>query len=1072
MSLANNHRNRGLGERSWPAHLALVCALMLAVVGADADGPPAGVNGEAWASIQEQIEVERHRVVESDSPGRLYRADNDAQRFTAHFGSEGVVLVDRGRGEPAWQLSMRLTAWGAAHDLQPAHPGAAFAEGNRVEFRRGPLTEWYVNTTMGLEQGFTIDAPPAGDITELVLEMTLDGNLTPLLTGSGNAVTFRCESSNVTLTYSGLTAWDAVTKPLGTRMELAENGTRLRLVISVADAAWPITIDPTLAQVAKLLPTPDLDASEARFSRSAAMDGDLMVVGLLDLSLGEDSGAVHIFRSDQGGAGTWGHVAKITASDGAAYDYFGDSVAISSDTVIVGAPGDENNGSYSGSAYVFQRDHGEPDVWNQVARITPVDGAALDHFGRSVAISGDTAVIGAPGDDDVGESSGSVYLVQRDQGGAHAWGQVAKITPTDDEGVLNFGGSVAISGNTAVIGAPLDDHNGLFSGSAYVLQRDQGGSVAWGQVTKLTASDGASHDNFGASVSVWNDTAVIGATGDNSNAGSAYVFQRDEGGPDGWGQAAKITASDGSSEDRFGKSISINGDTTIVGAYGDNDNGFSEGSAYIFQRDQGGPNAWGQVVKITATDAAQDDLFGYSAAISGDTAVVGSFGDDDSGHNSGSAYLFQRDHGGTDAWGQLAKLPCPPVFGARGDFFGSSVSISGDTAVVGANGDDDRGSSSGSAYIFRYDQGGPGAWVQVAKIAPTDGSEEDHFGYSVSISGATAVVGASGDDDNGSNSGSAYVFQRDHGGPDFWGQVAKVAPTDGSEDDRFGYSVSISGDTVAVGSFQDDDNGSNSGSAYLFQRDHGGPGAWGKVAKITPEESASGDHFGFSVAIDEDSVVVGAEGSDDNDSDSGSAYVFRRDHGGPDFWGQVARITPTDAEAYDHFGRSVSLSGDTTIVGAPGDDDDGDWSGSAYIFQRDDGGPNAWGQVAKITASDGESLDQFGSSVAFSGDTIVIGARGDDDNGSSSGSTYLFFRDHGGPGAWGQVAKIAPADGGQGDYFGWSTSITGNTVVVGAPGSASVGDTAGAAYFYTISDAFFAAGFETGDTSEWSVTVP
>ena len=580
----------GLRARSWSARLACTAAILLTSLGASADGPPAGVEPEAWAGIQEQIEAERHKITESDRPGRLYRADNPTQRFTAHFGNEDVMLSTRDRGVPAWQLGLRLTAWGAAHNLQPVDPAGAYSEDNRVEYRRGPLTEWYVNTTMGLEQGFTIDAPPADDINELVLEMTLASELTPELAGGGTAVTFKHEPTGSTLTYSGLAAWDAVGDALDTRMELFGGGTRLRLVISVTDAAWPITVDPIFTQVAKLLPTPDLDTMNAYFGRSVAVDKELIIVGIDDHVHGEDSGAAHVFRRDQGGPSAWDHVAKLTASDGAAYDYFGTSLAISGDTVIVGADWDDDNGSKSGSAYVFQRNQGGQDVWGQLAKIIPDDGMAGDSFGFSVSIGGDTAIIGAH----------------------------------------------------------LDDINGLDSGSAYVFQRDQGGPNSWGPVAKISADDGQPGDYFGTSIDISRDTAIVAAALDDNNgadSGSAYIFRRDQGGPDAWGQVARITASDGSAEDLVG-AVAISGDTAIIGTGLDDDNGSDSGSAYIFSRDHGGPDAWGQVAKISATDAESHDEFGYAVSISGNTAIVGapksgSLGDESGGlMSTSSATLF------------------------------------------------------------------------------------------------------------------------------------------------------------------------------------------------------------------------------------------------------------------------------------------------------------------------------------------------------------------------------------------------------------------------------------------------
>ena len=295
---------------------------------------------------------------------------------------------------------------------------------------------------------------------------------------------------------------------------------------------------------------------------------------------------------------------------------------------------------------------------------------------------------------------------------------------------------------------------------------------------------------------------MIGAWLDDdagSTSGSAYVFVRGGGS---WSQQAKLTAADAAAGDQFGLSVSVSGDTAVIGAFGDDDAGSTSGSAYVFVRDGG---SWSQLAKLTAAGAAAGDQFGLSVSVSGDTAVVGAFGDDDAGSTSGSAYVFVRDGG---SWSQLAKLTAAGA--AAGDQFGRSVSVSGDTAVIGAWLDDDGGSNSGSAYVFVR---GGGSWSQQAKLTAADAAAGDQFGFSVSVSGDTAVVGAAGDDDAGSTSGSAYVFVRSGGA---WSQQAKLTAADAAAGDLFGWFVSLSGDTAVIGAFGDDDAGSNSGSAYVF----------------------------------------------------------------------------------------------------------------------------------------------------------------------------------------------------------------------------------------------------------------
>jgi len=230
-------------------------------------------------------------------------------------------------------------------------------------------------------------------------------------------------------------------------------------------------------------------------------------------------------------------------------------------------------------------------------------------------------------------------------------------------------------------------------------------------------------------------------------------------------------------------------------------------------------------LKITASDGEASDWFGYSVSISGDYAIVGAYSDDDSGIASGSAYIFKWN--GT-SWSEQAKITASD--GAAGDWFGYSVSISGDYAIVGACNDDDGGSASGSAYIFKWNGT---SWSEQAKITASDGAANDQFGYSVSISGNYAIVGAYRDDDGGSASGSAYIFKWNGTS---WSEQAKITASDGAEGDRFGISTSISGDYAIVGAYFDDDSGIASGSAYIFKWNGT---SWSEQAKITASDGAT-----------------------------------------------------------------------------------------------------------------------------------------------------------------------------------------------------------------------------------------
>ena len=240
-----------------------------------------------------------------------------------------------------------------------------------------------------------------------------------------------------------------------------------------------------------------------------------------------------------------------------------------------------------------------------------------------------------------------------------------RLTASDAGGGIYFGHSVSVSGDVVIVGAPRSDgacpdRVHCNSGSAYIFQRNEGGPDNWGEVTELTAGDAASGDSFGGSVSISGNTTIVGAIRDddacpsdrNCNSGAAYIFRRNEGDPDNWHEVAKLVAGDRRAWDTFGYSVSISGDIVVIGARTDSYAGSDTGSAYVFQRDEGGSDNWGEVAELTADDAAASDLFGFSVSISGDTALIGALSADN-GRWTGSAYVFQRDEGGPDNWGQV-----------------------------------------------------------------------------------------------------------------------------------------------------------------------------------------------------------------------------------------------------------------------------------------------------------------------------------------------------------------------------------------------------------------------------------
>jgi len=372
-------------------------------------------------------------------------------------------------------------------------------------------------------------------------------------------------------------------------------------------------------------------------------------------------------------------------------------------------------------------------------------------------------------------------------------------------------------------------------------------------------------------------------------------------------EVAKLTAPDAAAGDHFGGSVSFDGNTIVVGAPGDDDGTFS-GSAYVFTRNG---TTWTKQQKLTASDAAASDRFGYSVLVDGNMIVIGAYGDDDDGNSSGSAYVFTRS--GT-TWTEETKLTASDA--TAGDLFGFSVSFDGDTIVVGAPADDRRGIESGSAYVFTHSGT---TWTEQQKFTASETTSFDRFGYSVSIYRNTIVIGAYGVDRDGSSySGAAYVFNRSG---TTWTEQQNLK---GHASDRLGQSVLVDEDTIVVGASGVHDS-TFSGSAYVFPLSDM---TWTEKQVLMPSDRAKWDNFGFSFSIDRDMIVVGAPADDYGGNLSGSAFMFTRSD---TTWTEQQKLTGSDSVPDDIFGCSVSFDGDTIVVGAPGDDDC-TFSGSAYVF--------------------------------------------------------------------------------------------------------------------------------------------
>jgi hypothetical protein len=384
-------------------------------------------------------------------------------------------------------------------------------------------------------------------------------------------------------------------------------------------------------------------------------------------------------------------------------------------------------------------------------------------------------------------------------------------------------------------------------------------------------------------------------------------------------------------------------------------NDYLTGAAFVYREI---PPWWVQEAVLLASDGQTDDLFGTSVAVNDDCLVVGAPGVNGAGgQDYGAIYVYHRDGA---AWTET-KIMAPD--GAPADKFGRSVSLSGNVVITGADGDDDNGPESGSAYVFRYDGE---HWNLEAKILASDGEEDDEFGVSVALCGAVAVVGADADFDNGPFAGSAYVF-RCQPETSEWEEETKLLASDGQALDFFGRSVTIGGKRIIVGSPQS--YSGRPGAAYIYSQEQG---HWIEEQKLRAHDGQPDDRFGQAVAIKGDLAAVGVPKDDNSGEDSGVAHVYRFD---PDTsrWVELARVRASPGAAGDYFGWSAAVSDPFVMIGAFFDDDNGIDAGALYVFDLDGDDCNLNGICDARDIADGDSNDVNGNAVPDECDVDVNG---------------------------------------------------------------------------------------------------
>jgi len=549
--------------------------------------------------------------------------------YSAHSGGLDFRLNGSGlktRGD-GFTWELALTGFGRGEQTATVPDAEITQNGNSLEYLRGSLTEWYRDTALGLEQGITIHQSPGGT-GQLVIQFDLSTTLNVDLDVDGRGLSFMLPNERI-LRYDHLLAWDANGIQLDATLILKQG----KVVLQVNDqgASYPITIDPLIYLEQKVFASDG--AAEDLFGHSVALDGNTALVGayLDDIDGNSNQGSVYVFVLN---GIDWNLQQKLIASDGAAGNKFGDSISLSGNTALVGASGDDIDvNSDQGSAYIFVR---EGTIWSQQAKLITSDGAAEDYFGSSVALDDDTALVGAPGDDiETNVNQGSAYVFIYSE---TSWKLQAKLTASGPSEAEGFGYSVSLDDDTALIGSPFNEipHHGA-AGAAYIFVRMR---TSWNQQAKLNAPNISGWDaRFGHAVSLSGNTALIGARGEDfevgiriiRDQGSAYIFVRDG---TTWHQQAKLTASDAAENDEFGISVAADDDIALVGS------SHGQGTVYFFMYDG---VTWNEQGVLTASDGDMGDKFS-NVAVSGNIALVGAetdeFGTND---RQGSAYFYRYE---------------------------------------------------------------------------------------------------------------------------------------------------------------------------------------------------------------------------------------------------------------------------------------------------------------------------------------------------------------------------------------------------------------------------------------------
>ncbi|MBN2005559.1 MAG: FG-GAP repeat protein [Anaerolineae bacterium] len=1017
----------------------------------------AGIAGDDWwAAAQENIRQSEYHVTWQDQTyladvAAAYHAPNRAQNLRAYFSPQSIRVIPRVfTGEtPPWEWGLSLVAYGPASALQPAAPATLTANGNRIEYARGNLTEWFVNDERGLEHGFILHSPAVNAHSEdwLVLDLALTGDLTPHLTGlfAAGDVKFTTPGGVTVLRYGDLHVTDAAGRELPAHFEL--EGTGLRIKLNAAGASYPITVDPLATTPAW---SAESNQANAYFGTSAGTAGDVNHDGFDDVIVGadfydngsNDEGMAFVYHGSATGLST---TPNWTAEGDQNYAQFGVAVGTAGDVnhdgyddVIVGAHLYNNGQGDEGRAFVY---HGSETGLSATPNWTAESNQDGAYFGWSVGTAGDVnhdgyddVIVGAYLFDYAQTDEGRVYVFHGSETGLSA---TPNWTANGGQSGARFGWSVGTAGNVngdsfndVIIGAPGYSSGKADEGQARVYH---GGSTGLSASPAWTAETDQANAEFGHAVGTAGDVngdgfddVIVGAYNYDSgqtDEGQAFVYH---GGAAGVNATANWTVESNQAYAYLGYSVGTAGDVDgdgfadiIIGVYCYSNGQSDEGQARVYHGSATGLNA----TPDWAVESDQVEVnFGWSVGTAGDVngdgyadVIIGAPNANNGQVGEGQAFVFIGAAKGSDT---------VPAWIAEGDqnnaTFGYSVATAGDVngdgyaeVIVGANSYDNGQADEGRVFVYHGAAAGLNATPNWSAESNQAGA---FFGYSVATAGdvngdgyADVIVGACYYNNGQTHEGRAFVY---HGGAAGLNATAAWTAESDRIDAELGVSVGTAGDVngdgyddVIVGAYRYDNGLANQGRAYVF---HGGPSGLNTTAAWIVDSNHAGAYFGVSVGTAGDvngdgyaDVIVGAYWYDNGQTDEGRAFVY---HGSATGVSTTAAWTAESDQENAHFGVSVGTAGDVNgdgysdvIVGANVYDNGQSDEGRAYVFH---GGPTGLNAVPAWTAESDQANAHFGVAVKTAGDVngdgyadVIIGAANYDGGQTDEGRAYIY---HGG----------------------------------------------------------------------------